>query len=98
MPGILVLGDINVDILARIEAFTGPGGDNLAQELEPYCGGVGANTVLALAKWGVPVRLVGCVARLSNRLQDAGSKKAWRQAGGVPSPGTGGIDAMGGMG
>ncbi len=63
MDGLLVFGDINVDILARIENFAGLGGDYLAPELAQHCGGVGADAALALAKWGVPVRLLGCVGR-----------------------------------
>jgi ribokinase len=63
LGGLLVFGDINVDILARVDGFTGLGGDYLVPELEQHCGGVGANTALALVKWGVPVRLLGCVGR-----------------------------------
>ncbi len=63
LAGLLVFGDINVDILARVEKFAGLGGDHLVPELAQHCGGVGANTALALAKWGVPVRLLGCVGR-----------------------------------
>lgn len=60
---VLVLGDINVDILARIDSFAGLGGDYLVPRLEQHCGGVGANVASALAKWGVPVRLLGCAGR-----------------------------------
>lgn len=63
MPGLLVVGDINVDLLARLENFTGLGGDNLFPNFEQHCGGVGANCALALAKWGATVRLLGCVGR-----------------------------------
>ncbi len=62
-PAVVVLGDINIDILARIETFPNPGEDCLAPALELHCGGVGANTALALAKWGLPVRLLGCIGR-----------------------------------
>lgn len=63
MPGVLVVGDINVDILARIEALPAAGEDCLAPELELHCGGVGANAAMALARWGVPVRLCGTIGR-----------------------------------
>lgn len=63
MGTILVFGDITVDVLARLEESIETGGDNLVPELEQHCGGVGANTALALAKWGVPVRLLGCAGR-----------------------------------
>lgn len=62
-PAVVVLGDINVDVFARIGGFPKPGEDCLAPELELHCGGVGANTALALARWGVRVRLVGRTGR-----------------------------------
>lgn len=63
MAGALVFGDINVDLLARFDAEPGWGLDNLVSELVQQCGGVGANVAVALARWGVPARLVGCVGR-----------------------------------
>ena len=62
-PAVVVLGDINIDILARIERLPEPGEDCLAPELELHCGGVGGNTAVALARWGLPVRLLGCIGR-----------------------------------
>jgi ribokinase len=62
-PAIVVIGDINVDMLGRVKAWPKPGQDCLAQQLEMHCGGVGANSALALARWGVDVRLAGCVGR-----------------------------------
>lgn len=60
----LVVGDINVDVMARLGAALEPGGDNIApQALELQLGGVAANVAVALAKWDVPVRLAGCVGR-----------------------------------
>ncbi len=59
----LVLGDINVDVLARLPAPLEPGGDNLPRQVELQLGGVGANVAVALAKWGVAARLAGCVGR-----------------------------------
>ena len=60
---ILVLGDINVDILARVKAWPRPGQDCLSPRLELHAGGVGANCALALARWDIPARLLGCVGR-----------------------------------
>lgn len=60
---ILVLGDINVDVMARLPGPLAPGGDNLPQQLELQLGGVGANVAVALAKWGIEARLAGCVGR-----------------------------------
>lgn len=62
-PPIVVLGDITVDIFAPIEALPKSGDDCLSPRLELHCGGVAANAALALAKWGVPVRLLGCTGR-----------------------------------
>jgi ribokinase len=62
-PSILVLGDINVDVMGRVRGWPRPGEDCLAQRLEIRCGGVGANCALSLARWGVAVRMVGCVGR-----------------------------------
>ena len=62
-PSIVVLGDINVDIMGRVNAWPQPGEDCLAQELEVRCGGVGANCAFGLARWGVATRLAGCVGQ-----------------------------------
>ena len=62
-PAIVVIGDINVDMLGRVKTWPKPGQDCLAPQLEMHCGGVGANSTLALARWGVDVRLAGCVGR-----------------------------------
>src|SRR5437879_12542972 len=48
---------------ARIDAFPAAGEECLVPELELHCGGVGANTAMALAHWGVPVRLCGTTGR-----------------------------------
>src|SRR5262244_2339565 len=60
---ILVLGDINADIMARVESWPEPGQECLAERLELHCGGVGANNALALRRWGVSVQLIGCVGK-----------------------------------
>ena len=61
MPGILVFGDINIDLLAHYDAEPAWGLDNLVGELVQQCGGVGANVAVALAQWGIRARLVGSV-------------------------------------
>src|ERR1700740_269939 len=50
-------------MLGRVKAWPKPGQDCLAPQLEMHCGGVGANSALALARWGIDVRLAGCVGR-----------------------------------
>ncbi len=57
---IVVLGDINVDISARLEEPLRRGSDCLAAELGLHLGGVGANSAVALQRLGEPVRLVAC--------------------------------------
>ncbi|HEV8384453.1 MAG TPA: carbohydrate kinase family protein [Candidatus Acidoferrales bacterium] len=59
----LVFGDISVDVLARLERELRLGDDNLLPALEQHLGGVGANAAIALARWGLSVRLLGCVGR-----------------------------------
>ena len=63
-PGeILVLGDVNVDIIARVKSFPKPGEECLAQLLELHCGGVGANYAFALREWSISPCLVACVGQ-----------------------------------
>jgi ribokinase len=63
-PGeILVLGDVNVDIIARVKSFPEPGEECLAPCLELHCGGVGANYALALRQWSISPRLVACIGQ-----------------------------------
>jgi len=58
---IVVLGDINADIIARVKSWPELGQECLTERLELHCGGVGANYALALRRWGVSVQLIGCV-------------------------------------
>jgi sugar/nucleoside kinase (ribokinase family) len=57
---ILVLGDVNVDIIARVKSFPEPGEECLAPRLELHCGGVGANYAFALRQWSISPCLVAC--------------------------------------
>jgi ribokinase len=84
-PAIVVIGDINVDMLGRVKSWPKPGQDCLAPKLEMHCGGVGANSALALARWGVDVRLAGCVGHdpfgdyVLDGLKDGGVNTRWVQ-------------------
>jgi ribokinase len=60
---LLVFGDLNMDVLGRVDAWPVPGGECLCPQLELHCGGVGANCALAIAPWGINVRLLGCVGQ-----------------------------------
>jgi len=62
-PGVFVLGDINVDALARLRAPLEARADNLHPGFDLQLGGVGANVAVALRKCGVRVNLAGCVGR-----------------------------------
>ncbi|HNS52914.1 MAG TPA: carbohydrate kinase family protein [Anaerolineae bacterium] len=62
-PGVAVLGDINIDLLARYPHFPVSGQDVLASSLEVHCGGSAANTAAALSRLGTRARLVGRVGR-----------------------------------
>lgn len=64
VPGeILVLGDVNVDMIARVKSFPKPGEECLTQSLELHCGGVGANYALALRRWNISSYLLACIGR-----------------------------------
>jgi sugar/nucleoside kinase (ribokinase family) len=60
---VLVFGDLNMDMIGRVDEWPTPGGECLCPQLELHCGGVGANCALAIAPWGINVRLLGCVGQ-----------------------------------
>lgn len=60
---LLVFGDLNIDMIGRVDEWPAPGGECLCPQLELHCGGVGANCALAIAPWGINVRLLGCVGQ-----------------------------------
>ena len=60
---LLVFGDLNMDMIGRVDAWPAPGGECLCPQLELHCGGVGANCALAIAPWRINVRLLGCVGQ-----------------------------------
>ena len=62
-PRVFVLGDVNVDAMARLESPLTPGADNIHRAFELQLGGVGANVAVALANCGADVRLASCVGR-----------------------------------
>src|SRR5258708_33258080 len=60
---LLVFGDLNMDMIGRVDAWPAPGGECLCPKLELHCGGGGANCALAIVPWGINVRLFGCVGQ-----------------------------------
>lgn len=61
MPDVVTLGDVNVDILARVRSYPPPGGDSLAEGVDIRAGGSAANTAVVLSKFGLDV---GIIARV----------------------------------
>jgi sugar/nucleoside kinase (ribokinase family) len=62
-PSLVVFGDLNIDMIGRVDEWPAPGGECLCPGLELHCGGVGANCALALVPWGINVRLLGCLGQ-----------------------------------
>jgi ribokinase len=60
-PDAVVVGDINVDILAAVDHYPLSGGHGLAEELRMESGGSAANTAAALGLLGLDVVMVGRV-------------------------------------
>ncbi len=61
MPEVIVLGDINLDMVARLAQYPSHGGDELASALVTRGGGSAANTAQALARCDISTALIGCV-------------------------------------
>jgi len=60
---IVVLGSLNVDLVARVPALPAPGETALGRRLETFTGGKGANQAIAAARLGGRVAMVGRVGR-----------------------------------
>lgn len=77
-PSAIVFGSINMDLVVRTPQLPVPGETLLGQELFTASGGKGANQAVALARLGVPTKMVGRVggdsfgSELVNSLQTAG--------------------------
>jgi len=61
MREITVIGGVNMDLVARVEALPRPGETVLARGYLASCGGKAANQAVAAARMGARVRFVGCV-------------------------------------
>jgi ribokinase len=61
VPEVIVLGDINLDLVARLAQYPPHGRDELASELVTRGGGSAANTAQALARCGISTALIGCL-------------------------------------
>jgi ribokinase len=60
-PDLVVVGSINLDLVARVERFPRPGETLTGATLERIPGGKGANQAVAAARLGAKVRFVGAV-------------------------------------
>jgi ribokinase len=58
---ILVIGSLNMDLVARTPRHPEAGETILASSLDTYPGGKGANQAVAAARMGAAVKMVGCV-------------------------------------
>jgi ribokinase len=59
--GVVVVGSVNLDLVARVERLPGPGETVPARGVSRHPGGKGANQALAAARLGATVSLVGAV-------------------------------------
>ena len=66
LPELTVVGSINLDLVARVEALPRPGETVSGATLERIAGGKGANQAVAAARLDADVRMVGCVGRDAN--------------------------------
>ena len=71
-PSIVVVGSVNLDLVARADRLPIPGETITGATLDRYPGGKGANQALAARRLGADVALIGCVG------DDAEAKAALR--------------------
>ncbi|HEY5913081.1 MAG TPA: ribokinase [Verrucomicrobiae bacterium] len=66
VPGIIVVGSLNIDYIASVEHLPVPGETVPAQDLIQRFGGKGANQAVAAARQGAKVSMIGCVGADDN--------------------------------
>lgn len=76
---VVVVGSVNLDLVAAVPRLPGPGETLTATGLTRIPGGKGANQALAARRLGCPVRLIAAVGRDA----EAGTALALLRAGGV---------------
>jgi ribokinase len=75
---LLVVGSINIDLVASANHLPAPGETILGSTFEVFNGGKGANQAVAIAKLGAPVEMIGSLGtdlftqRLLSGLEAAG--------------------------
>jgi ribokinase len=60
-PSIVVFGDVNADLIARVAAWPKPGEECLSDRVELHVGGVAANCAIALQRWKATPTLIAQV-------------------------------------
>jgi ribokinase len=58
---LLVVGSINIDLVACANRLPAPGETILGNTFDVYNGGKGANQAVAIAKLGAPVEMIACL-------------------------------------
>ncbi len=61
MNKVLVIGSINMDLVAEATEFPAPGETVLGQRFTTFAGGKGANQAVAARRLGAQVAMIGCV-------------------------------------
>ncbi|MDH3352588.1 MAG: PfkB family carbohydrate kinase, partial [Gammaproteobacteria bacterium] len=61
MPSIVVVGSVNLDLVATVDRLPTPGETVTGADLNRFPGGKGANQALAAKRLGADVTLVACV-------------------------------------
>jgi ribokinase len=74
----VTLGDITVDIVARVPEYPPLGGDSLAERVDVRAGGSAANTAIVLRKFGLSV---GIIARVGEDILAGHALSDLREAG-----------------
>jgi len=75
---IVVVGSLNLDLVARVARLPSPGETITGEDFNTFCGGKGANQAVALARLGAPVKMIGKLgsdsfaAQLRDGLEEAG--------------------------
>jgi ribokinase len=60
---VVTLGDVTLDILARVPSYPALGGDSLADRVDLRAGGSAANTAVVLSKFGLSVSIIARVGQ-----------------------------------
>jgi ribokinase len=90
---IVVVGSINIDLVARAARIPSPGETLLGEEFSTHPGGKGANQAVAVARLGYPVKMVGRLGDdgFGTQLSDHLTRSGVDISGVQTSPGSSGV-------